>query len=154
MAHPPAPALVLRDGDEEELRRLVRASSGRAGLAQRARIVLLAAEGIGNTQIAQRVGASRQSVVSWRARYDAEGIDGLHDRDRSGRPRQVDAARVIAATLTPMKAPPARAELSWMARATISLPVPVSPWINTVESSPAARLANRLTSRIAALVPM
>ncbi len=101
MAHPPAPALVLRDGDEEELRRLVRSSSVRAGLAQRARIVLLAAEGVGNTQIAQRVGVSRQSVVSWRARYDAEGIDGLHDRDRSGRPRQVDAARVIAATLTP-----------------------------------------------------
>lgn len=101
MAHPPAPALVLRDGDEEELRRLVRASSVRAGLAQRARIVLLASEGIGNTQIAQRVGVSRQSVVTWRARYEAEGIQGLYDRDRPGRPRQVDAARVIAATLTP-----------------------------------------------------
>lgn len=45
MAHAPAPALVLRDGDEEVLRRLVRSSSVRAGLAQRARIVLLASEG-------------------------------------------------------------------------------------------------------------
>lgn len=101
MAHPPAPALVLRDGDEEELRRLVRSSSVRAGLAQRARIVLLASEGVGNTQIAQRVGVARQSVLSWRARYEAEGIQGLYDRDRPGRPRQVDAARVIAATLKP-----------------------------------------------------
>jgi len=45
---------VLGDGDEEELRRLVRSSSGRAWLAQRARIVLLAAEGVANTEIAGR----------------------------------------------------------------------------------------------------
>ncbi len=101
MAHPPAPALVLREGDEEELRRLVRSSSVRAGLAQRARIVLLASEGIGNTQIAQLVGVTRQSVVTWRARYEVEGVRGLGDRERSGRPRQVEAARVIAATLKP-----------------------------------------------------
>jgi len=47
-------ALVLGDGDEKELRRLVRSSSGRAWLAQRARIVLLAAEGVANTEIAGR----------------------------------------------------------------------------------------------------
>ena len=52
--------LVLGDGDEEELRRLVRSFSLRAGLAQRARIVLLAAEGVANTEIAGRVG------VAWR----------------------------------------------------------------------------------------
>ena len=45
MANRPAPALGLREGDREELARLTRSSSGRAGLAQRARIVLLAAEG-------------------------------------------------------------------------------------------------------------
>lgn len=48
MAQAPAPALMLRDGDEEELRRLVRSSTARAGLVQRARIVLLASEGVGN----------------------------------------------------------------------------------------------------------
>ena len=48
MVHAPAAGLVLRDGDEEELRRLVRSSSVRARLAQRARIVLLAAEGVAN----------------------------------------------------------------------------------------------------------
>ena len=45
MANRSAPALVLREGDREELGRLVRSSTVKAGLAQRARIVLLAADG-------------------------------------------------------------------------------------------------------------
>lgn len=59
MAHPPAPALVLRDGDEAVLAGWVRSSSVRAGLAQRARIVLLAADGVANVQIAALVGGVR-----------------------------------------------------------------------------------------------
>lgn len=53
MANRPAPALVLREGDREELGRLVRSSTVRAGLAQRARIVLLAADGEPNVVIAE-----------------------------------------------------------------------------------------------------
>ena len=52
MANRPAPPLVLREGDRDELARLTRSSSVRAGLAQRARIVLLASEGVSNTVIA------------------------------------------------------------------------------------------------------
>ena len=48
--------LGLRDGDREKLVALTRASWGPAGLAQRARIVLLAADGVSNTEIASRVG--------------------------------------------------------------------------------------------------
>jgi hypothetical protein len=51
--------LGLREGDREELTRLTRSSSVPAGLAQRARIVLLAADGVSNTGIAQAVGVSR-----------------------------------------------------------------------------------------------
>ena len=47
MPNRPAAALALRDGDREELTRLTRSSSVRAGLAQRARIVLLAADWCG-----------------------------------------------------------------------------------------------------------
>jgi hypothetical protein len=50
MANRPAPALALREGDRGELERLTRSPSVRAGLAQRARIVLLAAGGAGNTR--------------------------------------------------------------------------------------------------------
>lgn len=101
MANRPAPALMLRDGDREELERLTRASSVRAGLAQRARIVVLAADGVSNTEIADRIGVSRPTVLGWRDRYQAKGIDGLADEDRSGRPRQIDRSAVLTATLTP-----------------------------------------------------
>src|SRR3954452_16005367 len=101
MANRPAPALLLRDGDREELLRLTRSSRAPAGLALRARIVLLAADGVSNTTIADGVGVSRPTVIAWRDRYQAKGIAGLHDEDRSGRPRRIDRAKVIAVTLAP-----------------------------------------------------
>jgi transposase len=57
-----------------------------AGLAQRARIVLLAADGLTNVEIAMRVGVSRPTVTSWRARYERSGISGLSDAARWGPP--------------------------------------------------------------------
>jgi len=93
--------LGLRDGDREKLVALTRASSAPAGFAQRARIVLLAADGVSNTEIASRVGVSRPTVISWRARYDSSGMSGLSDRARSGRPRTLDHGEIISATLKP-----------------------------------------------------
>lgn len=105
MANRPAAALALREGDREELGRLVRSSTVRAGLAQRARIVLLAADGEPNVVIAEKVGVSRPTVLEWRSRYGAKGIAGLEDDPRSGRPRQVDYGKVVSVTLAP---PPKR----------------------------------------------
>ncbi len=59
-----AAALALRDGDREELGRWLRSSTLRAGLAQRARIVLLAADGLANAEIARTVGAPQSSWKS------------------------------------------------------------------------------------------
>jgi transposase len=101
MANRPAAALALRDGDRDELARLTRSSSVRAGLAQRARIVLLAADGESNTAIAAQVGVSRPTVIDWRDRYASNGIAGLHDEPRSGRPRSIDHRDVVATTLAP-----------------------------------------------------
>jgi transposase len=101
MANHPAAPLLLRQGDRKELTRLARSTSVRAGLAQRARIVLLAAEGISNTAIAEKVGTTRNTVIAWRARYSEAGIEGLADADRSGRPRRIDHRAIVAATLRP-----------------------------------------------------
>ncbi len=79
-------------------------TSIRAGLAQRARIVLLAAEGAGTAEIVQRTGASKPTVLNWTRRYAAEGLAGLDDRQRPGRPRTADDVAIVLATLTP---PPA-----------------------------------------------
>ena len=70
-----------------------------AGLAQRARIVLLAAEGLPNAEIARRVGMTRPTVIQWRNRYVSGGIAALGDLDRSGRPPVIDDAAVVIATL-------------------------------------------------------
>ena len=96
-----APALALRDGDRERLSSWTRSTSIRSGLAQRARIVLLAADGVSNTEIAVRVGCARQTVFDWRARYERAGIAGLEDEQRPGRPRTVDRRKIIATTLVP-----------------------------------------------------
>ena len=104
MANRTAPALVLREGDRGELERLTRAATVMASTAQRARIVLLAADGVGNQVIADTVGVSRPTVNLWRDRYAERGLQGLADEPRPGRPRQVDRVAILAATLDP---PPA-----------------------------------------------
>ena len=98
---PSAVQVVLRDGDQERLAALLRAPSAPAGLVQRARIVLLAADGMSNTDIAAQVGAARQTVVTWRQRYVDGGMPALQDVDRPGRPPVHDDVAVVVATLEP-----------------------------------------------------
>jgi len=94
----------LRAGDEKVLREWTRASSGSAGSAgsaQRARILLLAAQGHSNTEIGRLVGVSLPTVRLWRSRYGAGGVGGLGDLARSGRPAVHEETSIIAATLDP-----------------------------------------------------
>jgi transposase len=86
-------------------------------LAGRARIVLLAAEGVPNAEIARRTGTSRPTVVDWRARYAAGGIRALEDLPRSGRPPRIDEVDVVVATVAEDGRPPARLGVThWSAR--------------------------------------
>ena len=101
MANRPAPALVLGPGDREELERWTRASTMPASAAKRARIVLLAAEGVANTRIAELVDATVTTVLLWRERYQSMGLAGLSDAPRSGRPRTLDHRAIVTATLKP-----------------------------------------------------
>jgi transposase len=94
-----APALVLREGDRERLADLARLPSVPSGLAKRARMVLLAADGVPNAQIARAVGVSRPTVIGWRDRYQRGGIKALEDQPRSGRPPRIDEVDVVVATL-------------------------------------------------------
>jgi predicted NBD/HSP70 family sugar kinase/DNA-binding MarR family transcriptional regulator len=79
---------------------LRRWADGEGPQALRASIVLLAAEGLRNADIARRLGVSRQTVTTWRQRYAAEGMDGLQDRARAGRPTAVDEGEIVASVLT------------------------------------------------------
>ena len=70
--------------DREVLESWLRAPSLRAGLVQRARIVLLAADGVAVKDIVERVGVSKPTVIGWKKRYASEGIGGLEDRPKPG----------------------------------------------------------------------
>jgi transposase len=100
--------------DRAELEGWLRSPSLRAGLAQRARIVLLAADGVGTNEIVRRVGVSKPAVIRWKRRYAAEGVAGLDDRAKSGRPLSIDPMRIVLATLEP---PPERLGVThWSSR--------------------------------------
>lgn len=101
-----AAPLALRLGDRPRLEALARSTAVRAGLAQRARIVLLAATGLANAEIARRTGSTRPTVLAWRNRYAAGGINALRDKPRSGRPAEVDEIAVVATTLADTGRPP------------------------------------------------
>jgi transposase len=112
-----AAQLVLRNGDRPRLEGLTRSSSVPAGLAQRARIVLLAADGLPNAEIARRTGTSRPTVLGWRARYAEGGVAALEDQPRSGRPPEIDEIEVVVATLADEGRPPEHLGVThWSAR--------------------------------------
>jgi len=112
-----APKLEVSAKDLRTLASWIRSSSIEAGLAERARIVTLAAEGVANTEIAERLGLSRPTVIGWRQRYEQEGIEGLVDKPRSGRPREIDddvRLDIVARTLA---GPPKRLGIThWSTR--------------------------------------
>jgi len=114
-----SPVLItLTDQDRAELGALARARKAPLRSIQRAWIVLAAADGQHNAQIARDLGLHVDTVRTWRGRFAAQGIEGLTDRARSGRPP------VFAATV--------RAEVKALA---CSLPaehgVPLSRWSST-----------------------
>src|SRR4030095_12124397 len=88
-----APPLDVSPEDLHTLGQWSRSSSIRAGLAERAKILLLPAQGLPTAEIAQQLGCSRPTVILWRRRYAQTGLDGLADKPRPGRPQTVRADR-------------------------------------------------------------
>ncbi|WP_169949243.1 helix-turn-helix domain-containing protein [Microbispora sp. H11081] len=76
------PPLSISASDFAELTSWVTDSSTDIRLAQRARILLLAAAGLSNAEVAKQVGVSAPTVTNWRVRYQEEGLPGLIDRPR------------------------------------------------------------------------
>lgn len=77
--------IELSDEERRTLVEVARRYTAPYGEVVRAKIVLMASEGLSNTEIAQRLDLPREVVSRWRQRYGVEGIDGLADRGRSGR---------------------------------------------------------------------
>jgi len=98
-----ATPIVLTNEQRDQLQRLSRGRQVSVRLAQRASIVLLAADGLENKQIGERLSITRQTAGRWRDRYAAHGLAGIEkDAPRPGRKRQigeVQRAAVVRKTL-------------------------------------------------------
>src|SRR5665811_1283875 len=95
--------LTVSDGDRAELARRARAKGSPAREVERARIVLLAAEGVPGKAIAARVGCAEPTVVMWRSRFAERGLAGLSDAPRSGKPATIPQEvrdEILSITLT------------------------------------------------------
>lgn len=93
--------LAVSAVDRAILESWTRSTTVSAGQAERARIVLTVAGGESTTGAARLLGVTRPTVIKWRDRFARDGIPGLKDEARSGRPKRVDDAAIIAATLDP-----------------------------------------------------
>ena len=93
----------LTADERTALEKLVRSRTAETRLVERAKIILAAAVGEGSSHIADRLEGTRVTVYTWIKRFNADGLAGLEDRPRRGRPSTyppAQVAEVIAAALT------------------------------------------------------
>ena len=94
-----APVVELSEEQKVELTRLSRSRRISVRLSQRARIVLLAAQGLQNKEIAEQLGIGRVQVARWRERYVQAGLEGIErDLPRGAPPVKVDVQRLVELT--------------------------------------------------------
>src|SRR5579884_4465654 len=101
--------VVLSDRDREVLERWTRRPKTSQALALRSRMVLLAAEGWINSEIAEQLDCNRATVGKWVGRYLEAGPDGLHDEVRPGAPRTISDADVEAVIVKTLEETPTNA---------------------------------------------
>jgi len=106
MPSPQAVQIVLSEDERAQLEAWARRPKSAQALAQRSRIVLAAAAGAKNTEIAAALGVSRPMVTKWRSRFAADGLDGLVDEPRPGRPRTITDAQVEEAIVRTLESTP------------------------------------------------
>ena len=100
-------SVVTLSGEERAyLDRLVRRRKVARGDAQRAEIVLLAADGLNNCAIAAKVGVTRQTVRTWRERFAQHRLDGLCDEPRCGAPRKIGDDQIEAIVVKTLEEKP------------------------------------------------
>ena len=121
MAWGVAVRIELSDAERSELPARARRRKIARADAMRAEIVLLAADGMTNLAIAERLGITRVTVALWRKRFAAQRLDGLVEAPRPGAPRKIGddkIAEVVTATLETMPAAATHWSTRAMAKAT------------------------------------
>ena len=99
----------MTDDERAELEGWSRRRTTASGLAMRSRIVLAAADGGSNSEVAQRLGLDRSTVRRWRGRFVEQRCDGLLDEPRPGRPRSIDDSKIKDLITTTLESAPKNA---------------------------------------------
>jgi transposase len=102
----PKQPVVLSQEEREVLIRWSRRPKSPHSIAQRARIVVLDADGLTNNAIADKVGVNQATVVKWRKRFLERRLDGLTDEPRPGAPRKISDADVEAVVVKTLEEKP------------------------------------------------
>jgi putative transposase len=102
----PIPPVTLDARMREQLQAMSRSRSLSQALAQRARIILLAADGLNNSSVAARLGLSRPTVGKWRQRFLRQGLAGLYDEAKPGGPRSISDDQVTSLIRRTLKTKP------------------------------------------------
>jgi transposase len=110
-----AARIVLSDEERAQLQSWARRRSSAQALAQRSRIVLLAAEGLKNVEIARELGVRRPMVTKWRNRFAELRLGGLTDEPRPGRPRTITDEQVEEVIVKTLESTP-RDATHWSTR--------------------------------------
>jgi transposase len=110
-------ATPIRLSTEERsiLEKLVRSTKTEQRIAQRSRIVLLAAEGLGTNEIARKLDTRAATVSKWRTRFARNGVDGIYDAPRSGSPAKYEKNTEVR-ILSKLDEPVPGGETVWTAR--------------------------------------
>lgn len=69
--------MAISDGQREVLEALVRSRSAAHRVVQRAQVLLLAGDGVSNSEISEVVGVSRPTVLAWRSDFEKDGLGGF-----------------------------------------------------------------------------
>lgn len=109
----PATKIVLSQDERQQLTALLRRPKAEVRYVNRARIVLRAAEGMASDEIARRLGVGKATVSKWRTRFEREGLAGLHDDHRSGRPPKMEEGDFRKRLLQQLDATPPAGHARW-----------------------------------------
>jgi transposase len=112
---PKPKAVVLSSEERQRLQELARRSKTANAVARRARIVLAAADGLGNTEIASALSVGESTVVKWRTRFIRRRMNGIFDDPRCGAPRTITDAKVEEVLTKTLEQTP-RGETHWSRR--------------------------------------
>lgn len=102
-------SIHLTSEEKAKLESTIRSSTAPVRDVLRSRIVLLAAQGKSNQEIAVQLGVHRHSVALWRQRFDQQGLRGLEEKVRCGRKRLYEAEAVEAIVDTTLSTKPRNA---------------------------------------------